>query len=120
VDDDELAHIVDAVAAQKGLHRHAGVVDVGLREGKHHPLPVDARLGNKSALLPALEPLAVAFGQEGDDVGAEVVARAAVLRFRVAEADDEQVGRCAGTAQQGLLAPAFAATFCGPLASALG
>jgi hypothetical protein len=48
----------------------------------------------------------MAFGQQGDDVGAEVVAGAAVLGLRIAQADDQQVGGGAGparSAQQGLV-----------------
>jgi len=38
----------------------------------------------------------VAAGQEGDDVGPQVVARALVLQAGVAQPDDQEVGRLAG------------------------
>jgi hypothetical protein len=94
VHDHEAADVVDAMPTDERGDRHAGLVDVGLREREHDPFAVDPGFGDEGAFLPALETLAMAGRQQADDVGTEVVTGTTVFRLRVAEADDQQVGRC--------------------------
>jgi len=92
VDDDDRIVRLDAVALYEVTDRTAGLVHEGLRERDDHPGVADAKLGRRGGLLRGLEPIVVAFGQHLDDIRAHVVARALVVRTRVAQSDHEQVG----------------------------
>src|SRR5438270_9673700 len=58
-------------------------------------------------------------GQKRDDVGAQVVTSAAVFGLRVAEADHQQVGRCARAGAEQLLS-LLGRSLAGLLAAAFG
>src|SRR5439155_6165324 len=89
---DEPLQVVDAVTPDEARHRTPGFVHVGLGPGEGDEVAVDPHLGREGELFRLAESAAMALGQAGDHVGAEVVTCARVLRPGVAETHDEQVG----------------------------
>ena len=77
--------------------RDAGIVHVGDRDRQREAAPVRDDLGGPGR-GPALGPQddAVALRDQGDRVGADVVAGVCVLASGVAQSDREEVGRRAG------------------------
>src|SRR5437763_1186571 len=94
VDHDELLGI-HAEPADEGADGVPRVVDVGERDRQRNAAPVDRDLVDERALLALPEASAVARREQLDDLGSKVVTRTSVLVARIAEPDDQQVGRCA-------------------------
>ena len=97
VHDHEAAGIVDTETAHERGDRLSGQIHERGRLGECHSSIPDAYLINEGAFLARFESPPVSGFEQVDDGESHVVTRAVVLVPRIAEADDEDVGRRAAS-----------------------
>jgi hypothetical protein len=94
VNHDQVGQVFDAEAAHQRADGQPRVVHVRLRERQGQTLAIDPSFGDQRP-FPAswAEPLAVATGEQGNDIGAGVVPGTIKLLTRITQSNGQEIGR---------------------------